>query len=71
MSTREIPSAPHNMIQQSFVFLDKVKEKTEKNLWKQGIVNWDSFLEAEKVKNWGELEKKERFQAFKSKKYGF
>lgn len=38
------------MIQQSFIFLEKVKEKTEKRLWKQGIRNWDSFLNADNVK---------------------
>ena len=38
------------MIQQSFIFLDKIKQKTEQNLWKQGIGNWDSFLKAEGVK---------------------
>ena len=38
------------MIEQSFIFLDKVSNKTEQNLWEQGINSWDSFIDAKKVK---------------------
>lgn len=34
------------MIQKSFIFLDKIGKTTEKNLWEQGIRNWDDFLNA-------------------------
>lgn len=37
------------MIQQSFIFLDGIDCKTEKNIWDQGIYDWDSFLKAEKI----------------------
>ena len=32
------------MIQNSFIFLDKISSKTEERLWEQGIVNWNIFL---------------------------
>jgi len=38
------------MIQQSFIFLDKIDNKTEQNIWQQGIENWDSFLNSKKIK---------------------
>lgn len=38
------------MIRQSFIFLDRVNERTEQNIWKQNIRNWDDFLKAEKIK---------------------
>lgn len=37
------------MIESSFVFLEKVNEKTERNLWKQGICSWDDFFKAKKI----------------------
>ncbi|MBW2994930.1 ribonuclease H-like domain-containing protein [Candidatus Woesearchaeota archaeon] len=37
------------MIQNSFIFLDKISEKKEKLLWQQGITNWNRFLEAEEI----------------------
>ena len=38
------------MIQNSFIFLERVKRGLEENLWKQGINSWDSFLAANKVR---------------------
>src|SRR3989338_2141776 len=38
------------MIRQSFIFLDKVGNNTEKSIWEQGINSWDLFLKTEKVK---------------------
>ena len=37
------------MIRQSFIFLEKINKKTEENLWKQGISNWDLFLKTKKI----------------------
>jgi len=38
------------MIQNSFIFLEKVKRGTEEKLWNQGIYNWDSFLNTKEIK---------------------
>jgi uncharacterized protein len=38
------------MIRRSFIFLEKVGKKKEKNIWSQGIPAWHDFLQAEKVK---------------------
>ncbi len=32
------------MIKQSFIFLDKIGQRTEQQLWQQGINSWDIFL---------------------------
>ena len=37
------------MITNSFIFLDRVGNKLEQNLWKNGIRDWNSFLEAGKI----------------------
>ncbi|MBI2208461.1 ribonuclease H-like domain-containing protein [Candidatus Woesearchaeota archaeon] len=37
------------MIQNTFLFLERVKRGLEENLWKQGIKDWDSFLNAQKI----------------------
>lgn len=37
------------MIKNSFIFLEKIGTQSEKNLWQQGINNWDSFLKKEKI----------------------
>lgn len=37
------------MIQNSFIFLERVKRGLEENLWGQGINNWDSFLNSGKI----------------------
>jgi len=38
------------MIRNSFIFLDKIRHKTEQKIWKQGISCWNDFLDAENVK---------------------
>ena len=37
------------MIQNSFIFLERVKRGIEERLWKQGIYSWDSFLDRDKI----------------------
>src|SRR3989344_2454593 len=37
------------MIQNTFLFLEMVKRGLEENLWKQGIRDWDSFLNKERI----------------------
>ena len=37
------------MIQNSFIFLERVKRGIEKRLWKQGIYSWASFLDRDKI----------------------
>lgn len=38
------------MIRNSFIFLEKISSKTEQNLWNQGILNWNSFLNKDTIK---------------------
>lgn len=38
------------MIEQSFVFLDRIGAKAERRIWAQGIRNWDDFLKAGRVR---------------------
>ncbi|MBI2657608.1 ribonuclease H-like domain-containing protein [Candidatus Woesearchaeota archaeon] len=38
------------MITDSFIFLEKVGDKVEQNIWSSGISNWDSFLRAKSIK---------------------
>ncbi|MEW5896533.1 MAG: ribonuclease H-like domain-containing protein [Nanoarchaeota archaeon] len=37
------------MIRNSFLFLEKISRKKEKNIWKQGIKHWQDFLQTEKI----------------------
>jgi len=37
------------LIQNSFIFLERVKRGIEDNIWKQGIYSWDSFLNKNKI----------------------
>jgi hypothetical protein len=37
------------MIRNSFIFLENIGEKKEKNLWKKGIRTWEGFLAAERI----------------------
>ena len=43
-----VPGA-QELIQNSFIFLERVKRGFEENLWNQGIYTWDSFLNSKKV----------------------
>ena len=38
------------MIQNSFIFLEKITVAKERKLWQQGILSWDDFLKAKKIK---------------------
>jgi uncharacterized protein len=38
-----------SMIKNSFCFLDGIGQKTEKELWQNGISNWESFLSAKSI----------------------
>ncbi len=38
------------MIRHSFIILDRIGARGEKNIWSQGIRSWDDFLNAEKIK---------------------
>lgn len=38
------------MIQQSFIFLDRISKKTEQNIWNQNIKNWNDFLKKDNIK---------------------
>jgi uncharacterized protein len=46
------------MIQNSFIFLEKVKRGIEENLWQQGINSWDSFLSNNKINGLNSTRKK-------------
>jgi len=37
------------VIQRTFIFLEKIGKRGEKNLFEQGINNWDSFLKAKRI----------------------
>src|SRR3989338_8475650 len=37
------------MIRNSFIFLERVGNKLEKNIWSNGISDWDSFLKKESI----------------------
>ncbi|MBS3102354.1 ribonuclease H-like domain-containing protein [Candidatus Woesearchaeota archaeon] len=37
------------MIQNTFIFLEKIGKGLENSLWQQGIKNWDDFLKARKI----------------------
>lgn len=45
------------MIQNTFLFLERVNRGLEENLWKQGIKDWDSFLNKEKISGIGKKRK--------------
>ena len=38
------------MIQSTFIFLPKISNKKEQNIWKQGINNWNQFLKTDSIK---------------------
>ncbi|MBU0470701.1 MAG: ribonuclease H-like domain-containing protein [Nanoarchaeota archaeon] len=38
------------MIKKSFLFLERINSRKEKNIWKQGIKDWQDFLKADKVR---------------------
>ncbi len=38
------------MIKNSFIFLEKISEKKEQQLWQQGITDWTAFLRTKSIK---------------------
>jgi len=38
------------VITNSFIFLERIGDKFEQNIWKNGIHNWDNFLKKENIK---------------------
>ncbi len=45
------------MIKNSFIFLEKIKRKGEENIWKQGIKDWQDFLQQKEVKGFSSVRK--------------
>ena len=45
------------MIRESFIFLDRIKEKTELNLWQQGIRNWTDFYNTPNIRGFSPARK--------------
>ncbi len=37
------------MIRSSFIFLEKIGKRKEKNIWKQGVKDWNKFLSTKKI----------------------
>ena len=37
------------MIENSFIFLERISKKKEQNIWQQGIKDWQDFLKCKKV----------------------
>ena len=37
------------MIRQSFIFLPRISEQKERNIWQQGILSWNHFLETKEI----------------------
>lgn len=46
------------MIQNTFLFLERTTAAKERKIWQQGILNWDDFLKAGKIKGISALAKK-------------
>jgi len=38
------------MITNTFIFLERIGDKLEKNIWNDGVYDWNSFLERSKIK---------------------
>src|SRR3990167_10771156 len=61
------------MIEKTFTFLPGIGSKKEKSIYKQGIRNWNSFLETKKVKGISEERKSlmdEEIEKAKKELYG-
>jgi hypothetical protein len=58
------------MLQNSFVMLDGVRQRTERRIWRQGIANWDEFLATRHIKGFSTCRKErcdERLQEVRRK----
>jgi uncharacterized protein len=38
------------MIKKSFIFLEKISNKKEQNIWREGVIYWSDFLKKETIK---------------------
>ncbi|MFH1915672.1 MAG: ribonuclease H-like domain-containing protein [Nanoarchaeota archaeon] len=38
------------MIKHSFIFLDRIGQRFERRLWEEGVLTWDQFCDAERIK---------------------
>ena len=45
------------VIRESFIFLDRIQEKTELNLWQQGISNWTDFYNTPNIRGFSPARK--------------
>jgi len=45
------------MIKNSFIFLDKISNASEKKLWQQNILHWDDFISAKSIQGIGNARK--------------
>jgi hypothetical protein len=57
------------MLRNTFLFLPKVGLTTEHNIWQQGIDDWNSFIEAKKIKGFSQARKEsahKKIHEFKS-----
>ena len=45
------------MIQNSFIFLERISTKKEQNIWQQGVTHWNQFLKKENIKGISKISK--------------
>ncbi len=45
------------MLRNTFLFLPKVRQTTEQNIWQQGIPDWNTFVETKKIKGFSQERK--------------
>ena len=45
------------MIENSFIFLDKIGPRSEQKIWYHGINNWDEFLNAKSIRGFSQARK--------------
>lgn len=42
-----------NILEQSFIFLDRITSASERKIWEQGVLDWNAFRESEKISGIG------------------
>ena len=45
------------MIRNSFIFLERIGDRLERDIWRQGIYNWDEFLKRKSIRGISKLKK--------------
>lgn len=67
-----------SMLEQSFIFLDRIGPRSERRIWDQDIDDWDSFLKKDTVKGFSKTRKSfydrriaRAKQALKARDHGF